>query len=137
MWAHDEDASLGNAFKYVASTASYLEEIRIPHVAPYIECHFLSKNSFTFGVSYAERMKDAVAFESPFAVLMQRQSADMVVHPWPRVPLIISDTDFVRYAMTKRLTENELSNFSRLWHGGCVEAIIEAQDVDRNHSTQV
>jgi len=37
----------------------------------------------------------------------------------------------------KRLTENELSNFSRLWHGGCVEAIIEAQDVDRNHSTQV
>src|SRR6266478_5964391 len=39
--------------------------------------------------------------------------------------------------LAKRLTENELSNFSRLWHGGCVEAIIEAQDVDRNHSTQV
>jgi len=38
---------------------------------------------------------------------------------------------------TKRLTENELSDFSRLWHDGCVEAIIEAQDVDRNHSTQV
>ena|ERR1700752_2361754 len=37
----------------------------------------------------------------------------------------------------KRLTENELSDFSRLWHDGCVEAIIEAQDVDRNHSTQV
>ena len=37
----------------------------------------------------------------------------------------------------KRLTENELSDFSRLWHNGCVEAIIEAQDVDRNHSTQV
>jgi hypothetical protein len=40
-------------------------------------------------------------------------------------------------AMVKRLTENELSDFSRLWHDGCVEAIIEAQDVDRNHSTQV
>jgi len=37
----------------------------------------------------------------------------------------------------ERLTENELSDFSRLWHDGCVEAIIEAQDVDRNHSTQV
>src|SRR5882672_1037348 len=39
--------------------------------------------------------------------------------------------------VTERLTENELSDFSRLWHDGCVEAIIEAQDVDRNHSTQV
>jgi hypothetical protein len=38
---------------------------------------------------------------------------------------------------SKRLTENELSDFSRLWHDGCVEAIIEAQDVDRNHSTEV
>ena len=37
----------------------------------------------------------------------------------------------------KRLTENELSDFSRLWHDGCVKAIIEAQDVDRNHSAQV
>ena len=34
----------------------------------------------------------------------------------------------------KRLTENELSDFSRLWHDGCDKAIIEAQDVDRNHS---
>jgi hypothetical protein len=34
----------------------------------------------------------------------------------------------------KRLTENELSDFSRLWHDGCVKTIIEAQDVDRNHS---
>src|SRR6266481_1586685 len=38
---------------------------------------------------------------------------------------------------TKRLTENELSDFSRLWHDGCVEAITEAQDVDRNHSAEV
>ena len=37
----------------------------------------------------------------------------------------------------KRLTENELSDFSRLCHDGCVEAIIESQDVDRNHSTEV
>ena len=36
----------------------------------------------------------------------------------------------------QRLTENELSDFSRLWHDGCVKAIIEAQDVDRNHSAQ-
>ena len=39
--------------------------------------------------------------------------------------------------LTKRLTENELSYFSQLWHDGCSEAIIEAQDVDRNHSTEV
>ena len=37
----------------------------------------------------------------------------------------------------KRLTENELIDFSRLWHDGCVKAIIEAQDVDRNHSAKV
>jgi hypothetical protein len=36
--------------------------------------------------------------------------------------------------LSKRLTENELSDFSRLWHDGCDKAIIEAQDVDRNHS---
>ena len=35
------------------------------------------------------------------------------------------------------LTENELSDFSRLWHDGCVKATIEAQDVDRNHSSEV
>jgi hypothetical protein len=38
---------------------------------------------------------------------------------------------------SQRLTENELSDFSRLWHDGCGEAIIEAQDVDRNHSRKV
>src|SRR5271166_4904875 len=37
----------------------------------------------------------------------------------------------------KRLTENELSYFSRLWHDGCGETIIGAQDVDRNHSPKV
>jgi len=37
----------------------------------------------------------------------------------------------------KRLTENEFIDFSRLWHDGCVKAIIEAQDVDRNHSAKV
>jgi len=37
----------------------------------------------------------------------------------------------------KRLTENELSDFSRLWHDGCGKTIIEAQDVDQNHSAQV
>ena len=38
---------------------------------------------------------------------------------------------------SKRLTENELSDFSRLWHDGCGKTIIEAQDVDQNHSAQV
>ena len=38
---------------------------------------------------------------------------------------------------SKRLTENELSDFSWLWHKGCIKAIIEAQDVDRNHPAQV
>jgi transposase len=32
------------------------------------------------------------------------------------------------------LTENKLSDFSRLWHDGCGDTIIEAQHVDRNHS---
>src|SRR5258705_13178192 len=31
--------------------------------------------------------------------------------------------------LAKRLTENELSDFSRLRYDGCVEAIIEAQHV--------
>jgi hypothetical protein len=35
------------------------------------------------------------------------------------------------------LEANELSDFSRLWHDGCGETIIEAQDVDRNHSPEV
>jgi len=38
---------------------------------------------------------------------------------------------------TKRLTENELSDFSRLWHDGCGKTIIEAQDVEQNHSPEV
>jgi hypothetical protein len=37
----------------------------------------------------------------------------------------------------KRPTENELSDFSLLWHDDCGEGIIEAQDVDRNHSREV
>jgi hypothetical protein len=37
----------------------------------------------------------------------------------------------------KRLTENELSDFSLLWYDGCSEAIIEAQYVDRNHASEV
>jgi hypothetical protein len=37
----------------------------------------------------------------------------------------------------KRPTENELSDFSQLWHDGCGKTIIEAQDVDRNHSSEV
>jgi hypothetical protein len=30
-----------------------------------------------------------------------------------------------------------LSDFSQLCHGGCGRAIIEAQNVDRNHSPEV
>jgi hypothetical protein len=41
------------------------------------------------------------------------------------------------WKIAKRLTENELSDFSYLWHDGCAEAITEAQDVDRNHSAEV
>src|SRR6516164_7802506 len=41
------------------------------------------------------------------------------------------------WRLTKRLTENELSDFSRLWHGGCGGTIIEAQHVDRNHAPEV
>ena len=40
-------------------------------------------------------------------------------------------------AEPKRPTENELSDFSRLWHDGCGKTIIEAQNVDQNHSSEV
>jgi hypothetical protein len=40
-------------------------------------------------------------------------------------------------ALAERLTGNELSDFSRLWHDGCGKTIIEAQYVDRNHSPEV
>jgi len=56
----------------------------------------------------------------PFPVIEQ----DVLVWIWPGDP-------------AKRLTENELSDFSQLWHDSCSKAIIEAQDVDRNHSTEV
>ena len=39
--------------------------------------------------------------------------------------------------MSKRLTENELSYFSWLWHHGCGVAIIEAHHVDRNDAAEV
>ena len=45
--------------------------------------------------------------------------------------------EFTQVDRPERLTENELSDFSRLWHDGCSELIIGAQDVDRNHSPEV
>ena len=39
--------------------------------------------------------------------------------------------------IAKRPTENELSDFSMLWHDGCGKTIIEAQNVDQNHSAKV
>ena len=45
--------------------------------------------------------------------------------------------DYQGKVVSKRPTENELSDFSRLWHDGCVKAIIEAQNVDQNHSAKV
>src|SRR6516165_9404581 len=38
---------------------------------------------------------------------------------------------------SQRLIENEMSDFSRLWHDGCGETIIWAQNVDPNHSAEV
>jgi hypothetical protein len=40
-------------------------------------------------------------------------------------------------SIAKRLTENELSDFSWLCDDSCGQAIIEAQHVDRNHSTEI
>jgi hypothetical protein len=42
-----------------------------------------------------------------------------------------------RVVSYKRLTENELSDFSRLCQDGCGQTITEVQDVDRNHSAEV
>jgi hypothetical protein len=41
------------------------------------------------------------------------------------------------HGTAERLTENELSDLSRLWHDGCSKTIIEVQNVDRNHSAEV
>jgi hypothetical protein len=41
------------------------------------------------------------------------------------------------FSAPKRLTQNELSDFSWLCDDGCGEAIIETQYVDRNHSTEI
>jgi hypothetical protein len=43
----------------------------------------------------------------------------------------------VTFGTLNRPTENELSDFSRLWHRSCGETCIEAQHVDRNHSPKV
>jgi hypothetical protein len=51
--------------------------------------------------------------------------------------LIIITQFYSNLQHAKRPTENELSDFSRLWHDGCGKAIIQAQDVDRNHSSEV
>ena len=53
------------------------------------------------------------------------------------LPMRAADIAKTLTKFAKRLTENEFSDFSRLWHDGCSEAIIEAQDVDRNHSPEV
>jgi hypothetical protein len=45
--------------------------------------------------------------------------------------------DYQGNVVSKRPTENELSDFSRLWHDGCGKTIIEAQNVDQNHSAKV
>jgi hypothetical protein len=39
-------------------------------------------------------------------------------------------SDSIDPPKAKRPTENELSDFSRLWHDGCGKTIIEAQNVD-------
>jgi len=64
---------------------------------------------------------------------------DLIPTPWMTALALQNAGWYLRQDLIwhKRLTENELSDFSRLWHDGCVEAIIEAQDVERNHSTQV
>jgi hypothetical protein len=54
-----------------------------------------------------------------------------------RITVTALSPECLRNPIAQRLTENELSDFSRLWHDGCGEAIIEAQDVDRNHSRKV
>ncbi len=50
--------------------------------------------------------------------------AEVILGGWP-------------FPLDLRATENELSDFSRLWDDGCGKTIIEAQNVDRNHSAEV
>ena len=50
---------------------------------------------------------------------------------------IIADVGPFGEPATKRLTENELSDFSRLCQYGCGQTITEEQDVDRDHPAEV
>jgi len=69
-----------------------------------------------------------------------------VLHKHPHYPDLLTVTSTGTRDRTKRpepgrsnkrLTENELSDFSQLWHDGCGKTIIEAQDADQDHSAQV
>jgi hypothetical protein len=75
-------------------------------------------------------------FYVEFAQAMERACFDYVIL---EDTLMVSEAwaGAAEMSLTQRLTENELGDFSRLWHDGCGVAIIEAQDVDRNHSPQV
>ena len=73
-------------------------------------------------------------FALPLAYLnpISRTAIKVIQAAWAN-----DDGESLGRSTPKRLTENELSDFSRLWHDGCVKAIIEAQDVDRNHPAQI
>src|SRR3984893_16446691 len=69
---------------------------------------------------------------------MPRACSNALKRPYaPRRPKKPATDSLAIHTLSKSLTENEFIDFSRLWHDGCVKAIIEAQDVDRNHSAKV
>ena len=88
--------------------------------APITACATTGRGQCVRVPSYPDGHIPTEARLRPFPVIEQ----DVLVWIWPGDP-------------AKRLTENELSDFSQLWHDSCSKAIIEAQDVDRNHSTEV
>jgi hypothetical protein len=74
-------------------------------------------------------------FEASFEALIKE--ATWFIWDKPPLPKCYARAEEFINDFIKRLTENEFIDFSRLWHDGCVKAIIEAQDVDRNHSAKV
>ena len=83
---------------------------------------------------------DANLVRPPPPVAVQSGQPDPPVAGAAGQPMAVTPITVVNLSggtPVQRLTENELSDFSRLWNDGCGVAIIEAQDVDRNHSAEV
>jgi hypothetical protein len=108
VWAHDENAvlwslSIWDVLEHKASPAGNCEEIRIPHIAVYVEKCACVQYGFPIRIASNLKIMEGGIFDSPFAVWVQRQSGEMVVHSQRASTLPISLADL----MSNGVTSNE------------------------------